>query len=376
MPSISVSKPAHRYDSLTKPVITPSGFTSGSSRVIAGNQFSSLIANGVGVQWNPKNRSMNGDDSAVIQGLEMSVPSWNVTGDVAFQAGTNGLLKTGTDSFGSGAYVNDVTGDFGIEGSPTTNTLRTQTLSLQSGAAVYDFITDPNAEHCMTFGQYNTGSLWELSVYKGQFTYATGDYGIITREGDVVRYYIVRAGTGEAELIRSTRSKLAASAKAVVMLYHNGSRMDQVRVWTGAQYKMNYEIFGVLNSDFQDWQNPAQLESLAEKTMNKDKREDFTFYTEQMNLMTLSLALDWRTEDKYQEFKEFFQWHDLSKTFIFKDLARTKLLMKPTFPLADNEMFCKFISAFKDNPMGAGLYGASVDIRQAITPTTVYTSAM
>ena len=359
------TKSQHRADSLVKPVFTASGL-SGIGRIITADQFSAHIVNGgAGYTWNSLNRTV---EQARIRLLEFFGPSWTTTADV-FDSGTNGLQKEGADGFGSGAYTGTLTTDVGIEG--VWNTL-TCGISLQSGAVSYNFAAPNEVEHALVFGETGTGSIWEMGKNKAPFKHSVGDTGMILREGDVVKYYLVQAATGKIKLLRSTRSKLAEAAFPAVILYHDGAQLDYCYVWIGGQATTSIDVYGVLGGDIQDWQNQAGIESLADKTTGKDKREDFTYFSGEKNLMTLALNLSWREEEEYQAFKEFFQWHDLARPFIFVDNARNKLLLDGQPMLAENEMFSKFVSSFKDNPLGGAVYGISVDIRQMVDPPILF----
>lgn len=369
MPTLTISKNQHRFDNTTKPVLTATGLVGG-GRLLVADQFSGIIGNGgAGYTWNALNRTI---EKARVLMLDTSGPTWTKTGDVVDVPGTNGLVKNGVEGFNSGAFTGTLNGDIGIE-AVTISTNNTCGISLQSGAIAYNYFYQPEIEHALIFGQSGVGGIWELGQPKATFSYLAGDSGLILREGGIVKYYLVKAGTGELILLRSTRSKLAAAATPVVLLYHNGAQLNSCFIWAGGKAETFADVYGVLSGEvFENWQNAAAWESLAEKTMNKSKQEDFTYFTDETNLMTLSLDLDWRFEDEYLAFQDFFWWHDLARPFIFVGKARKKLSLRPAQGLKENEMFARFVSSFKDNPLGTALYGISVDLRQMIEPPILF----
>ncbi len=355
---ISITKMQHRFDSPSLPYITVSGST-GFNRILIPGVYSYYQGNEV-LPWTPPNRSY---ENLVIKALELNGVTYVPATGTTFDSGSAAITRTGADGF-SGAVAGPWSTDIAIEGKPT-NILVTTGISLQSGTIDYDFIFSNGIEHCIIFGVSNALSIWEHGVYKGGCFWALGDRGLIIREGDIVKYYVIRAN-GTVELLRSTRSNLAASVYAVPMVYHNGATVENCFVYVGTKAETTITTYGVLDGTFQDWGNQQQFESLAEKTMTKDKVEDFTYLSPVENVISMGLNLEWREEEKYQEFREFFEHHDLKRPFIFKDAARNKLRRIPRFPMADNEMLVNFVSAWKDNPLGAGIYGASVDIRECV----------
>ena len=205
------------------------------------------------------------------------------------------------------------------------------------------------------------GVIRERGVDKAYFTWEIGDTGLVELFDGIVRYYQIKAD-GTKILLRSKRSLLSYPVMPTVMLYPTGAVANNVRIWNGIGASTSIDLFSVLD-DFQDWQNPGSFESLAEKTMNKNKTEDFTYFTDLKNVMTQSLNISWDGKEKYEAFLEFWKWHDLSREFIFKDNAR------------HTEYFAKFVSAFKDNPLGGDIFGMSADIRQMINPPLLNQSA-
>lgn len=361
---VTISKTQHRYGSPTNPLITVSGWTG--PWVMIADQYYSPVNVSNQYTWVPKNRTI---EQAVIQALGLNGISWNMTANVSYDTPTAGLLKSGPDGFSDGAYSASVTTDIGIQGR-TTSTSVTCTLSLQSGTPTYNFF-EPSAEHCMVFGGTG-GSIYENGVNKDVFSYSAGDYGLIKREGSIVKYYLINGTTKEARLIRSTRSLLVSSAFGVVGLYHNGARMNDMGMWYGDQAKTYIDVYSVLNSEFQDLRNQSAIESLAESTTNKDKSQDFTYLSTEKNIIALSIDLEWRFEEQYQEFREFFQWHNTDLPFIFTDMSRKKIKLEPRGALADNEIVARFTSRWADDPLGAGLFGASVDIVQMVNAPRIF----
>lgn len=364
--AIAQNKLKHRFDSSTAPTFTATGVIGAPVfflRDFLHKQINPLV-------WTPPNRTA----TVPVSFRDADFWNWTLSTGINRNLGTN----TFTNGKGSDAWIGAVgsamvAGKFHLEGKPHDLTA-TICLGLQSGGTaglIFDGNTD--IEHALVFGQNGIGLIYERGVGKPNHTFRwiVGDRGLVEVYDGIVRYYKISA-TGEMTLLRSTRSLLSGAITPTLTIYHNGGQIENVRVWYGLEAKSQIEIFGVIGSELQDWQNAATYDSLAEKTTNKDKTADYTYFTDERNLMTLSLNLAWREEEEYQAFKEFHQYHDLSRPFIFKDEARHKLLLKPHPGLADNEMFCRFVSGFKDNPLGAALYGVSVDIQQAIDPPVLF----
>lgn len=364
--ALFISKLQHRFDSPTKPLVTSSGVT-GIGQILVLPQLAYHSINQT-VEWAPLNQTW---ENLNVRLLDFLAQSWTPTAGVTVIGGTTGFLKTGADGF-SGAYATGVVGDVGIQGRPQ-NVFYTTGISLQSGTIGYNFLNPGDTmEHTMVFGQGGILSCWENGAGVATFQWTLGDRGMILKEGDVVKYYVIHADK-TIDLIRSTRSKLAVGVPTVPvsLLYHNGAQIDNVFSYltgysTSTSQLVSY--YGVLDGTYQDWNNPMQMESLAEKTITKDKVEDFTYTSPKKNIQTVSLSLEWREESQYQAFKEFFEHHDFDRPFIFVDKARNKLRRVSSYPLAPNEMFVRFVSAWKDNPLGAGLYGVTVDIREEVDP--------
>jgi hypothetical protein len=367
--ALQISKVQHRYDTVAKPVLTASGLT-GAGRLLLADQTAEFIANGApGITWSPLNRTY---ENAPIKLYETFGTTWTTTAGVS--SFPLGLQKLSGGLGYSGAFVDTTfAGTVGVEGRSASAAFLTG-VSLQSGTVNYNW-ADAAVEHALIFGNGGIGEIWELGTRKLSFRHVVGDSVLLVRENGIVKYYHFRGTDGAITLLRSTRSKLATDAYPVAHLYHEGAVIDGLAINIGTVATASTSIYGVLTSDFQDWENPGSIESLAEKTMNKDKGEDFTYFTEQQNLITLSLNLGWRDEEEYQAFREFYQWHDLNRPFIFIDSARAKLKLNRGFSLKENEMFARFVSAWKDSPLGGYLYGVTVDIREVVAPPVLFYEA-
>lgn len=361
--AISQTKIHHRFDSMLQPTFTASGVTSAAlwfMRDFYHKKASPLV-------WSPPNRT----GTVPISMRDVYFWDWTLSASISRNTGNNTFTKSGAEGFTGATGSAVAAAKFHVEGKPL-NQSSTVCFALQTGTAGLNFNT-ADIEHALVFGQNGIGQIYERGVGKPRhnFSWAIGDKGLVELYDGIVRYYKISV-TGEMTLLRSVRSLLTGAITPSLMIFHTGGQVTDVLVWQGEEAISSINLYGVIGSELQDWQNAATFDSLAEKTLNKDKREDFTYFTEEKNLMSLSLNLGWREEEEYQAFKEFFQYHDLSKPFIFVDHARNKLLPKPHPGLAANEMFCHFASSFKDNPLGAATYGVSVDIRQMIDPPNIY----
>lgn len=367
--TLSVSKAQHRFDTATKPILAVTGLT-GAGRLLLAEQEATFISNGPpGITWSPLNRTY---ENAPIKLYETFGTTWTMTSGVS--SFPLGMQKTSGGLGYSGGYVDATfSGTFGVEGRSASAAFLTG-ISLQCGTVNFNW-ADPSVEHALIFGNGGIGEIWELGVRKLSFRHVVGDSALLVRENGIVRYYHFRDSDGLITLLRSTRSKLATDAYPVTHLYHEGAVIDGLAINVGTVANASTSLYGVLTSDFQDWENAGSIESLAEKTMNKDKGEDFTYFTEEKNLITLSLNLGWRDEEEYQAFREFYQWHDLNRPFIFVDSARARLKLNQGFSLKENEMFARFVSAWKDSPLGGYLYGVTVDIREVVAPPVLFYEA-
>lgn len=300
---------------------------------------------------------------------------WTVgTGVVEVLDPVGTYQKTGGDSF-SGARAADVTsGNYALEMTPAS-IAASYAVMLQSGSFNYDPVFSTDVEHCMLLGQNGAGDVRERGVVKASFTWVSGDRPLIELVDGVVHYWIIKSD-GQMVHIRSARSLMTYPVFPAILLYHTGSQASGVYEWRGVEASTTVQVWGVLAGKFQDWRNPSQLESLAEKTTTKDKKDDFTYFTEEKNLRTFSINLEWRFEEDYQEFIDFFEYHDISREFIFIDTARSKLSSVIANPALDpNEMVVRFVSAFKDDPLAPEMFGASVDLRQVIDSPVIWALA-
>lgn len=343
--TISANKIRHRADSPDAPVFTGSGWTTIPKWFIR-NHFYALSASPF--TWLPPNRT----DTARVALRDLGYWNWTLSPGIALDGANNIFTKSGAAGFGGALGGLAAAGNCSVEGT-MPNLTSTNTLCLQSGTGSFNFL-DTTIEHALVFGQGGSGQIYELGVLKEKhsFNWSAGDKGLVELHGNLVRYYKISAA-GEMVLLRSTRSKLSAPVAPALGIYHTGGTITEVLVWFGGEAAVEIQIYGVLK-DFQDWQNKAQLDSLAEKTVNKDKSEDFTYFSEQKHLQSLSLNIGWDEGEKYRAFLEFFKWHDVSREFIFVDTARNR------------EFFARFASGFSDSPLGADTFGMAADVREMV----------
>jgi hypothetical protein len=348
MTTISINKPQHRYDSTTKPVITIGAQGTYPKLFVRDYLYEEMPTSSY--LWSPPNRT---DYPLEVEVRDMFLSTWTLSSGVGNSA--NNFTKTASEGY-SGAYATAIgSGNCSIEGKPGYiygNTV----FALQSGVFTFDYYAG-DVEHALVFNQDGIGFIRERGAQKIWFTWEIGDTGLVELYGGIVFYYLIKED-GTKILLRSKRSLLSYPITPTIVLYQVGAVANSVRIWNASGAATSTELYGILD-DFQDWQNPASWESLADKTMNKDKTEDFTYFSELKNLMTQSISISWDDAEKYQAFLEFFKWHDISREFIFKDNAR------------HIEYFAKFVSAFKDNPLGGEIFGMSADIRQMINPPVI-----
>lgn len=357
MTQIFASKYQHRFDTETKPYFAV--LEAGSYPKLMIRDYLYDEVSGTQYNWNPLNRT---DLGLTVEVRDLFLSSWTLSSGISNSS--NNFTKTATEGF-SGAYADTIAaGNCSIEGKPGYiygNTV----FALQSGTFTFDYFNG-DIEHALVFNtavgtSKGIGFIKERGEFKKYFEWEVGDTGLVELHNGIVRYYRIKADKTKI-LLRSKRSLLSYPITPTVVLYQVDAVANSVRIWNGSGASLSMDLFGVLE-DFQDWQNPASWESLAEKTMNKNKTEDFTYFSDVKNLMTQSLNVAWDEIEKYRAFLEFWKWHDLDRPFIFKDNAR------------HTEYFAKFVSAFRDNPLGGDLFGMSVDIRQDMNPPLVRVDA-
>lgn len=355
MTTISSNKNQHRFDTVIKPVFTIADNGSFPKLFLRDYLYEEISTTTGQFEW--RNVPNQTDFPLIVEVRDTYLSSWTLSSGITNAA--NNFSKSDPNGY-SGARATDIAaGNCSVEAKPA-NILGYTGIALQSGTFTYE-ILGAGVEHAINFLQFGTGVITEYGVIKTYFIWEIGDTGLIELYNGIVRYYQIKAD-GKKILLRTKRSLLVYPVMPTLMLFHTFTVLNSVRVWEGSGATTGFELYGVLD-DFQDWQNPASFESLAEKTMNKDKTEDFTYFTDLKNIMTQSINISWEDGEKYQEFLTFWKWHDLSKPFIFKDNAR------------HIEYFAKFVSAFKDNPLGGEIFGMSADIRQAVKPPLLGSNA-
>lgn len=350
--TIQLDKRRHRFDSDSKPVITGAGWTDTPMIFIRNHLYYRNI--GLPFEWNAPNKT----DLAEVYLRDISFWAWTTSAGINHDNSINQFSKNSNESF-SGAHGTTINaGNLWIEGKPL-DASGTQMIALQSGATSFNFSAAGEIEHALVFGENGIGQIYELGSLKekNNFVWSLGDRAIVELYGNIVRYYKI-SPLGFPTLLRSTRSKLSYPITPTIMIYAKGGVMSEVAVWFGNEAKTTVQTYGVLE-DFQNWQNKATWESLAEKTINKDKSENFTYFSEQKNLKSLSLEIDWDEGEDYREYLEFFKWHDMAREFIFVDAARS------------NEFFAKFTSGFGDDPLGADTFGMAASIREMVNPPSI-----
>lgn len=353
MVTIYCNKKQHRFDNPAKPLIQTAD-EGDYAKLFIRDYLYTEMPKSHNFLWSPPNRT---DSGLKIEIRDLILSAWTISTGVTNT--TNNFVKTAAEGF-SGAYAaNIAAGNCSIEGKPT-NIFCNTVFALQSGTFSFDYFNPSgDVEHALVFNQTSDavrglGRIIERGVIKKVFLWDVGDCGLVELIDDVVRYYQIKA-SGEKILLRAKRSLLEYPVTPTLVLYHVGAGANDVRIWDGSGAETEIDLIGVLE-DFQDWENQGQIESLADKTMTKDKIEDFTYFSDLKNLLSLSLSIRWDEKENYDKFLQFYQWHDLSRPFIFKDAARKK------------EFFARFVSSFKDNPLGGDIFGMAVDIRQEIEP--------
>lgn len=348
-PAITINKKQHRFDSKVLPLIRFSDFGSFPKLFIREYLYVSLDK--FYFIWEPPNRT-DFDLSVALRLLGLH--TWTLSSGVTNISGN--FTKNSSAGFSGATGAEIETGNCSIEGKPE-NITGSCAFALQSGTESFDY-ESPDIEHVLCFEPNKSGSIRENGEVKYVFKWNLGDSGLIERYGDVVRYYLVKQN-GEMILLRSKRSLLAEAVVPTIVLKTVGSGLSSVRVWDGIEVSETIDLFGVLEN-FQNWQNAGSWESLAEKTTNKDKSEDFTYFSTLKSLMNLSVQIAWDEGEEYRKFLEFFKWHDVSREFFYIDNARA------------TEFSARFATSFADSPLGADIYGMSAEIKQITDPRYFY----
>lgn len=349
---ISANKNIHRFDDTVLPQFSQTGIT-GQTRWYVKNRVYSSDNPFI---FNIKNQT----DLIDIELRDALSDTWSLGSGITKNSNNTFVNSNATGYNGAhSSVINSGNCSIEMQANASSGTIW---VSLQSDEnKSFGFYFTPEMEYVLVFGQGQTIGIYEKGEPKQlriKATWSNQDKGMVECVNGIIRYWLIKAVTNEMVLLRSTRLSVSYPLVATIGLYFQNASVDKVFVWRGSEVKTQLSSYAVLSSDYQDWQNEGLYESLAEKTMNKDKKETCTYYTDEKQVMTLSLNLEWRFEDEYLAFLEFFKYHDLDKEFIFKDSARRYGQPK--------EMFAKFISAFKDKPLGGSLFGIQTDIRQEI----------
>lgn len=396
MVAFTSNQTVHRYQSIggaINPInITPSGLSSlQANRLAVSEQIYASALNTLSpLPVYPMNRTeLARFYLRVMEPSSITNQSSGITRDASgTYAWANRLTKSGGTGY-TGITTTPITtpNTVGIELQSDINLLSSVSdygVMFQSGTTVYDY-TSASIKHALIFAQGGTLQIWEEGVKKQEHAWTSGDWAFMELRAGIVKYWLCRVGevrgtsgftqTGPVQLLRTVRSKVAYPVTPTCLVRHAGGSAVFSLLLNQEAY-LDIQLYGVLSSTFQDWRNKQTIDSLAETTVTKDKKQDFTYYTQhERNLVTMAINLEWRYTEDYQAFRDFFRWHDRSRPFIFVDNARTKLDLFPSPGLANNEMFARFNGQWDDDPIGPEMYGASGDIMQVIDPPYVPLSA-
>ncbi len=351
--SIAPSKLKHRFDSSSPPILTIGGWADFPGLMFKNHLYQTRpVSPSNPFTWAAPNKT----DAVEISLRDLTFGGWTLSSGISRNSGTNQFTKSaGGDGF-AGALGNALpNASLSIEGKPDSFN-STVMFALQSGTPTdFNFFSSSAIEHALIISQTGFAQVYEKGVAKENTItkWNLGDKALIELASGIVRYYKI-SSLGVPTLIRSTRSKLVGTINPTLMIYSVGGSLSEVAVWYGPEAKTQMQIYGVLEN-FQDWQNKASWESLADRTVNKDKSEEFTYFSTRKYLKSLSINVAWDEGDQYRKFVEFYKWHDASREFIFKDAAR------------GDEFFARFVSPFSDSPLGADTFGMAADIRQIIS---------
>ena len=348
---LTLSKTRFRHDSPFPPIITPTGITDIGRLFIYGKGAVNLyeaVANSAEYEYQPSNESI----TRQIQLRNVHRPTWTLGTNVSLVSSDP---KKATANSDSGAYIASLGATCSIEGKVTTLDKKCG-VSLQSGTVNYD---EANAT-CEMALIFQADGL--MAVYEGgvriEYTlkpYQIDDIGLIDKQGDIVRYYLVRDNI--LHLIRTTRSKVDDSdVKGVIILYHIDAQLTEAYTLTDSLTK-SMEIVAVVD-DFQGWFNDYNILPTAESLLAQDNNPQFTYPNHKQTLRQLSADRSVVNKADRRKFVDFYNFHNTGKEFIFIDKAKKDANNK-------NEWFwARFTSGFGDKSRRSCLYAENAVITE------------
>lgn len=331
--AITATKTRFRFDSPILPEYTVTGIVHIGRVFIYAKDAVNLyvsITNSTPFSYEPTNQSAN----RTLQVRDVYRPSWTLGTNVSLDS--SDPLKSTANS-NSGAYIGSLPNNCSIEGSPTSLDKKCG-VSLQSGSVDYT----ENAEHCIIFQEDGLMAVYEAGVRKEATlrSYQDDDIGLIDKQGDIIRYYLVRDGI--LHLLRTTRSQLDNSdIKGVIILYHIGAKLENAFVFNDVSITKTLEVVGVF-SDLQGWFNDYIINPTAVSLVAQDNNPEFTYNNAKKTIRQLTAARNLVNREERREFVNFYNYHITDKEFIFIDYAKRDTNNKPEW------FWARFGSGFGD----------------------------
>ena len=366
---------AHRNDSTIFPRINISGYEDLPYIKLADWQYFQPASNSFLLE--PNNRSMpkcplvlrNCFGYNLDWELDISEPgSPNIYSHIDGSFSREG----GTDSWGGAYYTIPLTGNTVSIQAIATDLNKSAGISLQDTQDPVPFPFTHNyfseeVTHGIIFGQNGQLSIREKGLvpkgYTSQYSYEVGDMAMIELTGLIVRYYLIKPD-GRMILLRTTRSKLTTNPTAEIMLYTDGSQLDDVVLCNEEQIEATFENIGVASriknqNDWQKWKNQRTRISNADPIQLADGEFEYTFPSSKQVLRQLALTPKTNNKAGFNVFEDFYNWHGVTKNFIFVDNARKDTYGNP------QEFWSRFASGMTDETGNGCIFDYSVQIIEA-----------
>lgn len=313
--ALTISKTRYRYDSPILPVAIPTGITDVGRLFIYGKNAVNLyetVTNSAEYEYHPSNQSV----TRQIQLRNVHRPSWTLGSHVSLVSSDP---KKSTANDADGSYIGSLGANCSIEGKATAIDKKCG-VSLQSGSVQYDE-SNASCEMALIFQADGLLAVYELGV-RIEYTltpYQVGDIGLIDKQGDIVRYFLVRNNV--LRLIRTTRSKVSDSdVKGVLILYNIDAQLSEAYTLTDSLTK-TLEVVAVLDK-FQGWFNDYNILSTADSLLAQDNNPQFTYPNNKQTIRQLSADLNLVDKTERRLYVDFFNFHNTGQEFIFIDKAK------------------------------------------------------
>lgn len=392
MVAITINHPQFRHDSTVKPRVNISDYTGTPYIKLHNWQYFKAGYNTFIIE--PDNRSMP-VCPIYLRNTFHNLANWTidpvVTGFSIVSTAPNGFARNGGTATGSwqGAYYNiALAGNIVSIQARATSTVLASGISLQNSPFTTHIYQNAAVKHSLIFGGNGKMTIYESGVQPvnmtTDFRYEVGDVALIECDSvkKIIRYYLVRGK--KMILLRTTRSQLASSPIAEMLLFQPNSSLLDIFICDGSEAIATFENIGVArkvkdHTNFQKWRNQRTLISTADPIQLADGEFEFTFPTSKKTLRQIAVTPRAYSKAGFQTLEDFYTWHGGEKEFIFVDEARLDSLGNA------QEFWARFASGMTDETGNGCFYDYTTQVLEAyrgdyvprqldVTPPVVYTA--